>query len=707
MLDFRFYLINERTGGAKVEIEEPVGFDAFKPILRRDVRSHGVMFEFTEQRLGFYKKAYSIVKREYEEMGVEGDLLLLIEYTTNGSDWQEFYRGTLSFMQYEEVKETHNQINIGIAQLGNHMTVYNREDVKVDLDTLIGVDGAELPSYSGLGKIIDIPSKSIKMVNRTTLENYVAEQHTIHSAYYYIKIPFGEASSSQIPTFNSSSISTVISRPWEQPLFVNEESKECVSTNFEITGQGSITVSTYQDGSDPSHFFWASLYIQVYDTNNNVIHNIVVDEDTLHAKIRHDFTYDINEILPIQRGYKLTAVLRCRSVRADFTSNIYIIFSKSTKIAITTNSRCNESESNIYMLHEALSKVAESITNGNVKVKSDYYGRTDSQPYAAAADGHGSLRCITNGYQLRRAKMTDNTTPSVAVSWKELYEALKAIDNVGYGFIDNNTIRVEPWKWFYNDEIILRCTDIDKITRSVDHERCYNTLTVGYDKWEAEEQSGIDGFHGKRQYVLNLKKTKVNVEQICKFVADSYAIEATRRQQFSEEHSSKDWRYDNNIFILDLVRNGGSFNVNTSNGDRDTLVDPNTVFNVELSPARMAARWFSWVTQGIGSNTLRFAGAEGYSGAKTTSKKANSIMSEEVLEHQNLEACFIRESAPILKSEQIEFKYPLSIAGYNAIKVNPYGLIEFDGNFGYIKEIEYDVADGLAKFTLIPKREPL
>jgi hypothetical protein len=38
------------------------------------------------------------------------------------------------------------------------------------------------------------------------------------------------------------------------------------------------------------------------------------------------------------------------------------------------------------------------------------------------------------------------------------------------------------------------------------------------------------------------------------------------------------------------------------------------------------------------------------------------------------------------------------------IKNNPHGLVEFDGEYGWIKEIEADLLEGTAKFTIIPKR---
>jgi hypothetical protein len=51
-IKLRFFLINERTG-KQTEIDEPVKFDGFKPVFRRDKKTHGVCFEFAEQELQY------------------------------------------------------------------------------------------------------------------------------------------------------------------------------------------------------------------------------------------------------------------------------------------------------------------------------------------------------------------------------------------------------------------------------------------------------------------------------------------------------------------------------------------------------------------------------------------------------------------------------------------------------------------------------
>ena len=112
--------------------------------------------------------------------------------------------------------------------------------------------------------------------------------------------------------------------------------------------------------------------------------------------------------------------------------------------------------------------------------------------------------------------------------------------------------------------------------------------------------------------------------------------------------------------------------------------------------------------QGIKGNRLIFAGAEGYAGARTQSLKNDPIISGMITENTDILPTIIapqEKRAPRFQSETVEFNYPLTFRGFKKIKENPYGLIQFNGEYGWISEIEADLIKGLAKFILIPKRE--
>ena len=70
-------------------------------------------------------------------------------------------------------------------------------------------------------------------------------------------------------------------------------------------------------------------------------------------------------------------------------------------VRLTFNTQYKETESTVYLVNEALSRLAEIITNDNFRVYSDYFGRTDAEPYLSGSDGPAGLIVITNGLLIR------------------------------------------------------------------------------------------------------------------------------------------------------------------------------------------------------------------------------------------------------------------------------------------------------------------
>jgi hypothetical protein len=615
-------------------------------------------------------------------------------------------------------------------------------ETKVDLDTLSGFEGATLPAYSNLGKTMSIPSKGILLMGTAKLERNVSSEQGNGSSfsgnkkyeYHIYKIPFGEATS-EFDTINSEEeiryggdLDVVngnknYSKAAENAIFVNDTEKEAT---FNIELKTAITVfAQFTPNTSPMEFqeFDAWFTVSVFDNNNvlitNLIRRSIKSLDTLTY-----FTINLDTSVLLKPGHKIAAYIEAyRIVYTSDGQNYYgqnrgfLILvltsydSQDTYLKISYLDKTTATTSKIYMLHEALSRTSEVITNNSLTVKSNYYGRKDSQINPTQADGVGSLRCLTNGYFLRQAKLTSGK-PNLFISFKDLLDGLNAIDAIGYS-VEDDKLRIEPWEYFYTDNVILRCHDISEVKRKIDVSRCFSLFYIGYNKWESGTWESIDGFHGKRQYRTKLKNIDTKSEQFCKFIADSYAIEETKRKSIltaKDKDDVLDWRYDNDTFIIDLIRDSSSaIIVTVGTGDNNTLIDPDAVFNVDLSPARMAARWFGWVMQGVNPSTgdlLIFTGAEGYADAITTSKHAGSVANGEVLERQNWNAGKITNRNPIpkFKPELVEFEYPLTAAEFIAIRNNPSGLIEFDGEYGWIREIEADLLEGTAKFTLMPKR---
>lgn len=421
--------------------------------------------------------------------------------------------------------------------------------------------------------------------------------------------------------------------------------------------------------------------------------------------------------------YLFTAVCGLSSYfQQDATNGLeaYKIRSLSGSVTMETLSTSEPTDSKVFAINEAISRVAESITNDKLRGYSEYFGRTDSEPYSVAEDGCGSLEVITDGIRIRRQEnKIPGTTNLFTVSLQDIFDILNPIHNIGMGIEPDtnrtgfNRLRVEPWYYFYNDTLIMSCPDVGQITRRAYEKDAFSTFQFGYAKWEAEEYNGLDEFLTKRIYRTTLSQIKNDLVKLSKGIASGYAIEITKRKG---NDNTKDWRYDKETFIICCERNESAIVVELGNVlDPENIIDPDTIYNYRISPIRNAMRWmnkvFASYRQFGVECQLIFTDGDGNYFAKGQMEATNCrLENDAIAENQTIDLSIYDDTdnaKPILLPERVLFEYPMSTADYRAIKANPYGQIYFSNDceegYGYIDTINYLPEEGRATFNLIPK----
>lgn len=406
-----------------------------------------------------------------------------------------------------------------------------------------------------------------------------------------------------------------------------------------------------------------------------------------------------------------------------------------TKIQVQSETLEPATDSKVYMINEAFSRVVENITNDCLRVKSDYFGRTDSQPYTSASDGCGSLESITVGKHLRQ--FPDNLC-LMNPSFKDLFDNMNAIHNIGYGLEpDTNRsgfdwIRIEPMEYWYNNTVLMTCDYIPNMRRKVMAEWYISLFDFGYEKWEAEQTSGLDEFAVKKQYRTTFSEVKSILEKRVKFIGSGYSIENTRAEKYAVD-STKDWRWDNDIFVVCVRRDGtatapyslisveqGADCLNV--GTAANIIDPATVYNARISPNRNFLRWLPYLMANysfdINNPLSYFRFVDGQGNYLAEMELINGCLYEKtgvnLKENQDIDSGdtnTVNQAKPIFKFELIEYDYPMSLSEFQAIKANPRGVIEYRGSDmtalekGYIYNLQYKPNEGIATFNLLPKYE--
>ena len=741
-----------------IEIDEPVGFSDFVINIKRDENWKGIFFEASLSVLSFYGHAFDILKSLKETKGLKAVAIFQASYQCDVvSDYDEAIKGKLNFGQYQETCGAECFIKMPVEQDNCTMILRNRYDQKVNIDDPTSFDRVStLPAYDGLNRTFSLPGVELPLLHKGS----VGDPQDIHIAPALSMFDTLVRPNYMIAVDNSIKTGHLISESsqWEalniapddstqpegspiSPNILLEENQQCIGTQqiqavIRMKGTFRVDCPVLVD-----NLSMVTLRILSWDGVKGitlaqawnafgsdavtVLDTFIILDNAIHlppitGSFDHTFTASYN--LPIGTG--LYAILYIQTVgdpgNPDQHGTIDVHFDPETSIDLRMNRDCPATNVRACLVNELAARIAESITDMCITVKSDYYGRDDSEPFAMPDDGCGSLRILTNGLKLRQADKNNE----FFISLRELFDGLNAIDNIGIAIEDDpafpNTdrriLRIEDARFFYNDTEIMRCDFIPAAVKAIIESKHYSRVLVGYDKWETTSIRGTDEFNSNKEFRTSLDAVNNPLDIKSKLVAGSYPIEITREQQFGDTGEA-DTTYDDETFIICMKRDGYNLIVETGNiNDASNMYSPPTVYNWRIRPFYNLMRWAKSIFQCYvdlndpDSKLFFSSGVGNYSASgrlidgdpcklENTIKAENDNLSALDFENPN-------DAIPILDAESISFDYPLSIAEYKRIKQNPHGYLSVQCGFGdyvraYIDSINYHLVDGMATFNLI------
>jgi hypothetical protein len=723
-MEFRFYINN-------VEIDEPVGFDATKIKLKRSENWHGVMTEDSEETVEFYGSGFDILSGLYLISGIDAVAVFRIEYYCNG-ELQDSIEYNITFYEYAEFCGGDCYCSVGIEKSGCFYQFRNAMDTKVNLDALKTIDKTtDLAEYEYLGKETEIPSKTIVLTSKAISEDVITRDLTIEVDVEYdlnytgavqiaLWLPFQTEQLTELQEF-------VTIQNWELDFGAIDDTIandnytyknlvtdiQCLGNSYDIAinSSGTLTIVTTATLTPISVTFVVAK--REGSTPTTLFSDTLIDTGSGFTKT---YNWDVSELITetlIENDLLLFYIfINATKTTTGAITEFSVTHNEDNLVSITTNSLCEPTNAKLYLVNETLSHISEFVTNNCLRVYSEYLGRIDSQPYNFADDGCGGMLGLTSGLFLRRIEdvMTGDKAPILSLSFNDVINAVNAINPIGFTIETNGedeVIRIEDWKYFYNDTVItdLGSVSVKKTPNLKLHFKNYKT---GYSKYEAEEYNGLDEFLTEREYTTSLVNHNATLEKVCQFIASGYAIEITRRKGNTD---TKDWRFDNDTFFICLSRLYTSLEVEQGNITNDAnIIDASTILNFRISPAHMTMAWFQFITTFLKTTKeLLFSSGKGNTAAQGELISVCSIANGVVSEKENItQSLFFEDQNGIYLPELHEIqKVPFTFQQYKLVQANPHGLFAYacdaTQRYGWLQEISYDFVNGEADLILIPK----
>jgi len=731
-IKYKVFLDNDTKG--KQQITEPVGMKDLQIRLERNIEDgfFGLIQLFAKQKLGFFGDAKDYLQSVLDTDGIDGEARIDIDISDDGGvTFSDYFDGVVDFDGIERVDDEKDGliINARINESGFYQKLKSRMDVKVDLfqnkdfsggtrETInkhtvtthnqsirkkwkgLKNDGAIAASLSMLaaGDIFyctpDFPDVTVDELDKTSGSGALLNDVVSTNALYEVQ---DFTASGKAHTFKIGRASSI-----------NEFGVAISGGAVNIT---SVTIRWfYQVNSDTA--------VGIGATTSATPNAATYDTGGLPLTVSDfDLTLKSGDIFRMYLQINITTA-------ADTTKTVTVNFKDQgvtallgVDIEITVDTTFPTFDIDTYLVHEAGNKITNSITEVNGSFKSNYLGTKISAIQTYTANGCGAFCAITSGLNLRGNAVTDKP---MSMSFKEYFDGLNAIWNLGLDIESTPLVRIEEKKFFFGTgSPSVTLLGVNGLSRTLDTSIIDNAVKVGYSKWKSETFDSADDFATIREYANRLKTVGKKKNILSGLIAGTYAIENTRRMKFN----TKDGKLDDDAFIIALKRTvDGSSNPNalgTPEKDENFssisgLLFSDESYNLRLSAGRNFLRWGNMVSAGL----LEYAGTEWLIQSGEGNLDLISIQDGDSCEGDfngmyfdeggniNWDYAALDEQKPLFKPFRWKFDIPLPKADFDTIVADKRNTIEVETFGGVLKEmfiwsLKYIAERPLAEFECI------
>ena len=769
------YKLTQNPTGQQI-VQEPSGFKDDDNEFVRDKSFHGIFPQMTNN-LTFYNEGALFIKDIYNQFGINADLILTKEERNPSTDiWEQVYTGFLDLSTYSRKQDG---VSIKFISSGLLRVIKARQSEKIELDRVDTLKGTQIPylepgTVSLNGRDIELNSllETDKELNYTTptissspgLRMLSMRFQTQNTRTATIGYPMNVTyvSDESVNQFVGGNLSqtTTPSTGREQAMFYAVSEKDTtlqlkVKYNFNIfdayTTYGIGSQRDIGDLSGASMILRLSIYENgdLYDfkevVKNNITPNMIYNYGVVGGEKNYngEFEYD----LELLEGESASLEFYASATQwGDWNvgipssyGNLRASFKAMTgSIEIIRDSQYDPSISKIHFPFNVANRFLKLFTEQDNLVVSNVLGKTED---GYDNDGEASLIGMAHGFWIRGfskddvGEITDeNRYKSMTTSFKEFYQSYFDVWNLGAGIEKvgfKETFRIEKLDYFYNKNILIRLgkvvngtfeyVQVNNVTRKLNKKAFISGLDIGYTQGgDYEEAIGLDEYNTRTTFTTIIDKVEGTYKAVSGYRADSYGAEFARRKPYAT-FPTEDTKYDNSIWIFDLIRNANSAVFNQRLWQDDFSEEPTGVFspataqNLRLSPFNILLRHGWKIGTGLVKYPLdfiRYGSSIANSGLTTKLKLAEypqygGVAHSENGNIQNKDLETARMDGEIIEFEfNVDYDLLQKIQGKTVILgkevQNFYGLVAFMNEDGEIEEgyLEKLSPSGVGKWTL-------
>lgn len=293
-----------------------------------------------------------------------------------------------------------------------------------------------------------------------------------------------------------------------------------------------------------------NLYAVVLDDNDNWIRSQKLVESTLSDdKAWHQmFIRDksINLKIKLYAGERLNLYFMFDKTRTNvkmtthsLARNLNVSFNRTdTGFTILSAIEKFSKKSKVVSLFNAIDKVAENYSNGQIRLKSDVL--SDPQLWGN--------QMVSTGYLMRGI----STAGKMNTSFKSLfYDATQPLLALGYD-VQWGELVVEDLGYFFKDMEAYDLSDKPFVQENFkienDQDLAYNNLVFGTKKYSTKSNGDLNNFNTKMECATPIKSVKKKLDKTTSFIIDEYKINDLLKDSSTATNDN-----DDDLILIDTI----------------------------------------------------------------------------------------------------------------------------------------------------------
>ena len=700
-----------------IQIVEPVGWDSLKIKLDRS-QHHGINFVYSANELGFtcaqidgMSGGYQIIKEAYEsDLYLTTPIILRVEYSCNGLIYllSEF---NLNLTGYRE-NLSNGQIFVTIEQTGARQQLANNYELEVNYFATQDVNGNPYAR----------PTEELHTVHLPPLSYWTQNLLGLYNDDVYGLLCDGAGVTAYSPVVYQTRFLPLDNELVDEPDNFAYTANSWVTVGPTASGPSIVTtkgtynleVASFQASAPgyDTYIYKIRMRTQVGTTWADTT-TVWSGSQILAIGQTFTFDYDFSQLfasipypgtINVQIGVNAKSTALIGPTPVEFLAQVAFAWNDpDTYLEVIEQNKIDTPDGvdlSTTLINEAFSIPVELVSGQAMTMQSRILGRTDSYPHTQAENGAWSIAAILSGLMLRRFPQKSENVgyDPYTYSIKQLFEAIRAVFPVGWGFLGEQMI-IEAIPYFYQDDIAITIEAGERaggLVIELDKERTYNRARIGVEDWKIDGYNALEEINTITSYSTNWQSVNNQFDATGKLFTQQSRIVEQRLKDFRSNPGDANDSTDFYALWIDRTTiNDPIKEVLQGLVSGSKIKDINGVINFSFNPAESMRRYQVLYL----NNALMYAGGQGNTEAQGATINTGQVQAVSYPESTIFyDATYSEPYSPISmnqswlgsyrKYQKLRVKGYISASDFTELLSNPYRRIQVNASESYVGWIE-------------------